>query len=92
MIYNLNNEVIMKVQTYRSLLTGNKTLLSIDNGKPYGKGRLEAHIRCSNGKFYYAITDGFDYITINSGGNTNLKSVLNIAQGRITNVIYPREL
>ena len=71
----------MKISTYKSFLTKNKTHLVLSIGKCGYEGYREAQVFCRDGKFFYIVSDGYNFTTIERGGNHNLKSIINIAQG-----------
>jgi hypothetical protein len=74
----------MKISTYNSLLTDKKTQLIVSNDFQGDNRFRQAIITYSNGSFSYIITDGYNYLTIQKHGFTNLKSLINIVHGHIT--------
>ena len=70
----------------RSLI--NPAMVVLSNKLPYGNGRLEAHIIVEQGKFHIAITDGYKYLETVSSMNQGLKSVMNIAHGKMQSITH----
>lgn len=71
----------MEITTYRSLLTGKRTMVVVSIGKCGHEGYREAQIRFYDGAFHYIVTDGYKYLGIERKLGGNLKSALNIIEG-----------
>jgi hypothetical protein len=70
----------MKITTYKSLLTGKKTMVVASIGKCGHAGYREVQVVCEGAHFHWRITDGYNWLK--SGFHvSSLKSALNIAEG-----------
>jgi hypothetical protein len=69
-----------KIQFHPASLLRN-TMITVSKGKCGHAGYREAQIQCRGGRFYYIITDGYEWLGIERGGNPNLKSMINIVEG-----------
>jgi len=74
----------VKMSLHKSLLTGKRTQLIINNGHQGSELFREARITYQNGSFSYIITDGYKWLTIEKSGFQNLKSLISIVHGYIT--------
>lgn len=72
----------LKLSTYKSLLTGKRTMLVASYGKIGTSDYREAQITWYQGAWTYEITDGYNSITV--GASTRgLKSCLNLVEGKM---------
>ena len=73
----------MKISTYKSLLTNNRTMVVLSIGKCGYEGYIEVHVTYRMGHYQYQITEGYTWLTAGSlPGDKGLKSVLNISEGK----------
>lgn len=76
----------MNIKLYKSLLTGRRTWVCLDNAGIYGLTYLEAQVRYGRGYFLVCISDGFRIVTIR-GTFTTLKEALNWSLEQIVPVM-----
>lgn len=72
------------VSTYRGSMSNFKTMIVLSNNGTFGKDYLEFHLYRENGKLMYIPTDGYKYLDIARPIRDNLKSALNILEGRFS--------
>jgi hypothetical protein len=69
----------MNVTTYKSLLTGKRTMVVASMGKCGYKGYREAKIMLVNGALTYVVTDGYtDLFELKCPKTTTLKMLLRV--------------
>ena len=71
------------ISTYKGPGFNRKTVIIISNGGNYGSTYREGQIWVENGQLRYNITDGYEYLDINRPIRNNLKSAINIIEGKI---------
>lgn len=74
----------LKISTYSSLRTNKKTVLVASIGKCGHEGYREAQISLKDGCFWYIVTDGYNFLGIEKKLGSNLKSALNIIEGKMS--------
>lgn len=72
----------LKVTTYKSLLTGKRTMLVASYGKCGHENYREAQVTYSNGTWSYSLTDGYNCLGDGSSSR-GIKSLLNILEGKL---------
>lgn len=77
---SIMNTKNITVASYKGPMTGFKTMITVSNKLPYGKGFKQAQITYKNGQMYYIITDGYRYLTVEKPVRNNLKSAINIVE------------
>lgn len=64
------------------------TAIILENSLPYGNGRLEAMIIRELGTYHVMITDGYKCLKTINGMKQDLKSVMNIAHGKMQELTH----
>lgn len=78
----------MKLSTYKSFLTYKRTMLVASIGKCGYEGYREIQIQRFNGAWTWDITNGYKVVASGVSHNPNLKSVVNILEGKAKTVFH----